>query len=175
MELVPDGSLDVISSEPSQLWVKGVGNLFTSEFFRLVERKLRDEGLFVTWMMGYNVPGEVWGIGVATLLDAFPYVFAFAPPDFPADVIFVCGKRPLELQRQRWRALAGLEGTAAYVPRRMGLLELHHLVCYALADLFERRGRKREARAALARFMEHHYGGYLEEVRGRLRARPLDR
>src|SRR5262249_10319293 len=39
------GTYDVIVSEPSNLWISGVANLFTIEFFRAVKSKLRPGGI----------------------------------------------------------------------------------------------------------------------------------
>lgn len=134
LDLVPDRSFDVIASEPSQLWSKGVGNLFTTEFYRNVKRKLRPEGLFVTWIMGYEVPGEVWAVAIATLIDEFDHVFAFAPPSLRPDVIFLCSTHPLEFHEDRWARLVGMQGLEAMIPRALRLREVADLVPYAVAD-----------------------------------------
>lgn len=134
LELVRDHSLDIVSSEPSQLWVKGVGNLFALDFFELAKRKLREGGVFVTWMMANGIPGYVWGIGVATLLDSFEHVTAFVPPGSEGDVIFVCARRPLKVNRGRFEKLRALDGDRAAIRRRMGLHERSDLQRYLLAD-----------------------------------------
>ncbi|MFT5741208.1 MAG: spermidine synthase, partial [Gammaproteobacteria bacterium] len=54
---------DVIISEPSNPWVIGVGNLFTKEFYSLMKRYLKDDGLLVQWLHLYE-------ISTATLLTA---------------------------------------------------------------------------------------------------------
>ena len=45
---------DVILAEPSNPWVAGVANLFTTEFYRDTKRYLAPGGLFVQWMQGYE-------------------------------------------------------------------------------------------------------------------------
>lgn len=45
---------DVIVSEPSNPWVSGVASLFSSEFYRHVNRHLQDDGLFVQWLQLYE-------------------------------------------------------------------------------------------------------------------------
>jgi spermidine synthase len=46
---------DIIISEPSNPWVSGVASLFTEEFYRHVNRYLRDDGLYVQWLQLYEM------------------------------------------------------------------------------------------------------------------------
>ncbi|MFQ5503222.1 MAG: fused MFS/spermidine synthase [Planctomycetota bacterium] len=133
LSLVPDGSYEVIASEPSQIWSKGIGNLFSSEFFQSVRRKLVPDGIFVTWLMAYDVPAPVWAIAVGTLLDEFEQVHAFVSPDIPGDVIFLCTRRALEFHQERWDRLLALRGIRASIPRALDLEEPADLVRFMLA------------------------------------------
>ena len=45
---------DIIVSEPSNLWVAGVANLFSMEFYRHISRHLNDDGIFVQWLHLYE-------------------------------------------------------------------------------------------------------------------------
>jgi len=133
LELLPPAGLDVIASQPSQLWSKGVGNLFTKEFFRTARQKLKPDGLFAAWVMGYDVRGEVWAIALATLLDEFPHVFAFRILD-GGDVIFICSQRPLRFHAERWRKLAAMSGPPGAMREILRLKQPEDLALYALAD-----------------------------------------
>jgi spermidine synthase len=144
LELWPDASLDLVSSEPSQIWTKGVGNLFTSEFFRCVKRKLRDQGVLVTWIMGSGISGEVFAIGVQTLLDEFPHVLAFMGPNRGGDVIFLASKQPLSFQAARFDQLGP-------VGRALGWTRATDVATYFLAD-------DRTLRAVTAQCLQR--GGY---------------
>ncbi|GMQ90747.1 MAG: hypothetical protein BMS9Abin11_0051 [Gammaproteobacteria bacterium] len=45
---------DIIVSEPSNPWVSGVSSLYTDEFYRLIKRHVRPDGLFVQWVQSYE-------------------------------------------------------------------------------------------------------------------------
>lgn len=63
---------DLIISEPSNPWVSGVAGLFSGEFYRLVKRHLREDGLFVQWVQLYEIDVEL----VASVLKAVSGNFA---------------------------------------------------------------------------------------------------
>ncbi|MEK7476090.1 MAG: fused MFS/spermidine synthase [Candidatus Coatesbacteria bacterium] len=63
---------DVIVSEPSNLWVSGMVNLFTAEFYRSVQEHLNPGGVFFQWIHYYRVaPEDVRGM-LATFTSVFP-------------------------------------------------------------------------------------------------------
>jgi predicted membrane-bound spermidine synthase/tetratricopeptide (TPR) repeat protein len=71
-----------IISEPSNPWIAGIGNLFTSEFFELCKERLE--------------PGGVFKLVLRTISTSFPYVALWAPSD--ADVILIASMEPLQKQ-----------------------------------------------------------------------------
>lgn len=136
LRLAPPAAFDAIVSEPSQIWSKGMGNLFTREFFAEVNDRLTADGVFVTWIMGYAVPGEVWGVAVQTLLDSFAHVAAFQHPDKVGDVIFLASRQELVLQRERLQAvLASREGPLDALADALQLDEASDLArCFVAGD-----------------------------------------
>ena len=65
---------DVIISQPSSLWIAGMADLFTREFFHDCRQKLTFGGLVGVWLQAYALePEEVQTI-VAIFADAFPHV-----------------------------------------------------------------------------------------------------
>lgn len=50
---------DIIISEPSNPWVSGVSGLFSQEFYRLLNRYLTDEGIFVQWIQLYEMNNDI--------------------------------------------------------------------------------------------------------------------
>lgn len=46
---------DIVVSEPSNPWVSGVSGLFSVEFYRLVKRYIRPDGLMVQWIQLYEI------------------------------------------------------------------------------------------------------------------------
>lgn len=78
---------DLIISEPSNPWIAGVGNLFTSEFFEQVKGRLTEDGVFVQWFHTYETSDQVLLLILRTVANAFAEVRAFQPNQW--DVIVV--------------------------------------------------------------------------------------
>jgi spermidine synthase len=92
---------DVIISEPSNPWIAGCGNLFTSEFFQLVRERLEPGGVFLQWLQAYEIsPENVWSI-LGTLADLFPSVYVFQPVRASSDLLIVAR----ESGRLSWSSL----------------------------------------------------------------------
>ncbi len=65
---------DVISSEPSNPWIAGIANLYTSEFYREAAARLALGGLFVQWVQGYSLNSSDLRMVVRTFASEFPRV-----------------------------------------------------------------------------------------------------
>jgi spermidine synthase len=65
-------SYDVIISDPSDVWVAGVGNLFTREFYELARDHLRTDGVMVQWFHMHALQPENMKLIVATFRSVFP-------------------------------------------------------------------------------------------------------
>ena len=65
---------DVIISQPSSLWIAGMADLFTREFFHDCRQKLAPGGLVGIWLQAYALEPEDVQTIVATFADAFPHV-----------------------------------------------------------------------------------------------------
>lgn len=173
LALQPRRSLDIVCSQPSQLWAKGVASLFTTEFFATVRDRLAEDGVFVTWIMGYSVPAEVFAIAVATLLDAFPHVHAFSAIE--GDVVFVCSNRPLAAAAERLRSSGALSAPQRTILRALEIEEPGDLVRYSLADdatlrrltrgVLSRAGRQGVRNTADHPVLEHLYPRYFTDPR----------
>lgn len=64
---------DVIISDPSDVWVAGIGNLFTREFYNLARSRLRPGGVMVQWFHLHSLPPEQLRLLVATFQSVFPH------------------------------------------------------------------------------------------------------
>jgi spermidine synthase len=62
---------DVIISEPSNPWVNGVANLFTTEFYRESRRYLAPGGMLVQWLQLYELSDSLLASMVAALTENF--------------------------------------------------------------------------------------------------------
>ena len=63
---------DVIISEPSNPWIRGLATLFTREFFALAKSRLAPGGLMLQWIQSYSLAPEDLRMVVATFRTAFP-------------------------------------------------------------------------------------------------------
>ena len=70
---------DVILSDPSDVWVAGVGNLLTREFYALARSRLRPGGVMVQWFHGHSLPPEQMKLIVATFRSVFPHTSFWRP------------------------------------------------------------------------------------------------
>ncbi|MCH8082895.1 MAG: fused MFS/spermidine synthase, partial [Myxococcales bacterium] len=69
---------DVIISEPSNPWMTGVSDLFTTEFFHAARAALRPGGRLLQWLPAYGIDWEEMNSILAALRSEFPYVYGFA-------------------------------------------------------------------------------------------------
>jgi spermidine synthase len=68
---------DVIISEPPNIWVSGVSNLFTEEFYRIARSHLEEDGIFSQWFPRYEMNERSYAIAIKTLRSVFPYLYEF--------------------------------------------------------------------------------------------------
>ncbi|HEY3307365.1 MAG TPA: fused MFS/spermidine synthase [Desulfuromonadaceae bacterium] len=78
---------DIIVSEPSNPWVSGVGGLFSEEFYRMINRNLNTNGIFVQWLQLYETDSN---LVVSILKTISPYFYDFvvyAPNDYEIFIV----------------------------------------------------------------------------------------
>tara|TARA_B100000749_G_scaffold84052_1_gene63857 strand:+ start:237 stop:3365 length:3129 start_codon:yes stop_codon:yes gene_type:complete len=68
---------DIIVSQPSHSWLTGVANLFTKEYFEIVNSKLTSRGVFAQWLNLYNISPEVIRSILKTFYEVFPHGYVF--------------------------------------------------------------------------------------------------
>jgi len=65
---------DIISSEPSYLWSRGISTLFTQEFYGQVRAHLEPNGLFVQWVQTYQMAPQDLCTVLRTLGTTFGHI-----------------------------------------------------------------------------------------------------
>ena len=65
---------DVITSEPSNLWMSGVANLFTREFFLAARKRLKPDGVMCQWIHLYQISWQDVTIFLKTYQSVFPHL-----------------------------------------------------------------------------------------------------
>jgi spermidine synthase len=94
-------SYDVIICDPSDIWVAGVANLFTREFYELARSRLNPQGLFVQWWHTHALDPKHMKLIVATFRRVFPHASYWRPS--VGDVIMVGSVTPVPWDYARLR------------------------------------------------------------------------
>ena len=84
---------DVIVSEPSNVWVAGVENLFSLEFYELASRSLSEGGILGQWIQGYGIDVQTMTMILRTIKKVFPYTELYKIGF--ADVLIIASQKPL--------------------------------------------------------------------------------
>ena len=67
-----DQPFDIILSEPSNPWIAGIGNLYTSDFYHECRRKLSPDGVFLQWCNLYALSGDDLKMVLRSFFNNFP-------------------------------------------------------------------------------------------------------
>ena len=101
---------DVIISDPSDIWVAGVGNLFTKEFYETARARLKPGGVMVQWWHTHALLPEHLKMIVATFRSVFPSA-SYWRPNF-GDVILAGTADPVpwdfERVKRKFETVPGL-------------------------------------------------------------------
>ncbi len=71
---------DVITTDLTDPWVKGVASLFTEEFFELAKRRLRPGGIVTQFVQLYQSSPEAVRSEIATFVKVFPNAAIWGNP-----------------------------------------------------------------------------------------------
>lgn len=115
LRTLPDHSLDVVASEPSNPWVVGVADLFTLDSFTRIHQKLRPGGVLVQWLQTYETSDATVRSILCTLQSVFPYVAVYRLTS--GDLGLVASDQPLTLDFPRAEAMLRNPGVQALFDR----------------------------------------------------------
>ncbi|MEO0325211.1 MAG: hypothetical protein AAF447_19790, partial [Myxococcota bacterium] len=110
-------SYDVIISEPSNPWITGVSDLFTTDHFRIAKRRLREGGIFCEWVQLYELSPENIKTIYRTFASQFAHVAVFAAEDLSSDTVILGSDSPLPMDLRRVRRAMAHEGVSAELER----------------------------------------------------------
>jgi len=85
---------DVIISEPSNPWITGIANLFTEEYFRIVDSRLSPDGVVCQWFHLYGMSEEATRSLVATFASVFPEQLLFRLSS-GRDILLLGSRQPI--------------------------------------------------------------------------------
>ncbi len=112
-----DARYDVIISEPSNPWITGVSDLFTTDHFRVTKRRLRPGGIYCQWVQLYELSPENIKTIYRTFANEYRYVVVFAADDLSSDTILLGSDSPLPLDLDRIRRAFARPGVAEELER----------------------------------------------------------
>jgi spermidine synthase len=77
--LCAPGKYSVIVSQPPEPWVNGAADLYSLEFWQLVNEKLDEHGIFCQWIQLYGIDTDTLQMLLMTFHDAFARSYVFRP------------------------------------------------------------------------------------------------
>jgi spermidine synthase len=108
---------DVIMSEPSNPWITGVSDLFTTDHFRIAKQALRPGGIYCQWVQLYELsPRNIKSI-YRTFASQFRHVLVFAAEDLSSDTVMLGSDEPIPLDLAVLDRAYALPGVAAELER----------------------------------------------------------
>ncbi len=117
--LASDGGYDVIISEPSNPWMRGIGNLFSLDFYELTAQRLAPKGIVCQWIHTYGLFPEDLKMVVKTFRSVFPHTTIWNTTR--GDLLLLGSKDPWTLDhatlQAKYGAVPGLKEDMA----RLGL------------------------------------------------------
>jgi predicted membrane-bound spermidine synthase/tetratricopeptide (TPR) repeat protein len=87
---------DIIINEPTNPWIAGVGNLFTTEFFEKCKQRMNKGGIMVQWFHLYEMNDELFKMVVRTFQSSFTYVSLWQA--LQADIIMIGSEEPISIE-----------------------------------------------------------------------------
>jgi len=118
---------DIIISEPSNPWLAGVNNLFTTDFYSLVKRRLAPGGILCQWVQSYELSDDSLQVLFNTVAHSFPHVQLFGSY-MGSDMILVASEQPISLAPEA----AALFPDNPEVARDLARVGIHNLADLAL-------------------------------------------
>jgi spermidine synthase len=128
--LVPDGTYDLVSSEPSNPWLSGVSNLFTRDFFELGKRKMSPGGVWAQWVQTYAMTPSNLKSVFASFADVFGFVAVFRIDD--ADLVILGSDAPLPFSADSIAEVVQRSPDAGMDLARLGMRKSEEIVALYL-------------------------------------------
>ncbi|MEA1950470.1 MAG: fused MFS/spermidine synthase, partial [Planctomycetota bacterium] len=123
--LLTDQTYDLIVSEPSNLWIAGMANLFTREFFTICRDRLNARGRMCVWLHGYSMSTDDFKMVIRTVYGVFKFVSLWESLD--GDYILIAGNEPFELSARKLQARFEVPAVREDL-YRIGHGQLHHVL-----------------------------------------------
>jgi len=89
---------DIILSEPSNPWIAGVSNLFTTEFYDAAKKRLKPGGILAQWIQMYSFKPADYAMIVNTVIGSFEHYALIRISD--GDTILLAADHPITATSQ---------------------------------------------------------------------------
>jgi len=96
-------SYDLIISEPSNPWIKGIGGLFTVDYFSLCRQRLNPGGIMCQWIQAYSLTPQMYKMAVNSFSQSFNYCQLWYKPT--GDTLIIGSQSPITFDLERIKKL----------------------------------------------------------------------
>jgi spermidine synthase len=121
---------DVIISEPSNPWIAGIADLFSTQFFVEARTRLRPGGVMIQWLQAYETSDEILRMILRTYRSVFPHVELWR---LSSDILLIGSERPVPVDYAATVARLRDKKVAADL-KRIGLSKATTLFALHTAD-----------------------------------------
>lgn len=98
--LVENKRYDIIAAQPSHPWLAGASNVFTEEFFRIVDSRLNENGIFSQWINLFRMDVTTLRSIFKAFYNVFPYGVSFADLD-NGDIMLIGSRKAIHIDFER--------------------------------------------------------------------------
>jgi len=99
--LLTDHKYDVITSEPSNPWIRGASNLFTKEYYQICKNRLTPHGILCHWIPIYDMSIADFKLAANTFRTVFPHMTLWSFPPMYCDAVAIGSPTELKLDYQK--------------------------------------------------------------------------
>ena len=122
---------DIIISEPSNVWISGIANLYSSEFLDIALARLKPGGLYCFWIHSYSMRQEDYSSVIKTMMSRFPHVQLWSMTF--GDYLVVGSESPIVVDPETISGLCG-EPKVMRMLNRIGIDDPRQIAYYYVAD-----------------------------------------
>ncbi len=131
---------DVITSEPSNPWIAGIGSLYTEEFYSNCRERMAPGGIICQWIHLYEMEKSVLKTILITFRKAFPHAIAFGSIE-DIDLLLIGSEEKLSVDFEALARRMKYDGVAAGL-KKIGISSLFAMLS---TQIFDTRGMQRWA------------------------------
>ena len=130
--LASDKKYDVVTSEPSNPWLSGSSKLFTKEYFELVKKAVKEDGVVLHWINLYSLDVEGLKGVISAFNEVFPHVVAFGMPA-SNDLVLIGTEDPAKFDFPAFSERLKAESVAGDLDK-VGISDPYEILSYFVLD-----------------------------------------